>query len=153
MSRSKGKYLYQGTSQTAQIQSVDIATGQPDYTQSVSSYGREIYDIFELGNYPELFREQESVDTRISNMESWTDRYTADLNGLALQVSGYKRKLSELVSVIIPTYNRARYILESIDSVLSQSYQNLEIIVIDDGSTDDTETVISSISEPRAFTR
>ena len=46
------------------------------------------------------------------------------------------------VSVVIPTYNRADYLHEAITSVLSQSYRDFEIIVVDDGSTDDTRRVL-----------
>lgn len=53
------------------------------------------------------------------------------------------------VSVIIPTYNRARLIEKSVRSVLAQSYQNLEVIVVDDASTDDTETTVRNIADSR----
>ncbi len=47
-----------------------------------------------------------------------------------------------LVSVIIPNYNYASYVGEAIDSVLAQDYPNVEIIVVDDGSSDDSRAVI-----------
>jgi glycosyltransferase involved in cell wall biosynthesis len=47
-----------------------------------------------------------------------------------------------LVTVVTPTYNRASFLPETIDSVLSQSYQNIEYIVLDDGSTDNTREVL-----------
>jgi len=53
------------------------------------------------------------------------------------------------VSVVIPTFNRRDLIGETIGSVLGQTFGNLEILVIDDGSTDDTKRIVDSIGDPR----
>lgn len=54
-----------------------------------------------------------------------------------------------LVSVAIATHNRARYLAQSISSVLSQTFQDFEIVVVDDGSEDDTADVVRTIGDPR----
>jgi glycosyltransferase involved in cell wall biosynthesis len=51
------------------------------------------------------------------------------------------------VSVVIPTYNRADFICDAIDSVLSQTYKDYEIIVVDDGSTDNTREVLKKYGD------
>ena len=50
--------------------------------------------------------------------------------------------MSDLISIIMPTYNRAHVVGDAIASVLAQKYQRWELLVIDDGSSDDTERVI-----------
>ena len=54
-----------------------------------------------------------------------------------------------LVSVIVPTFNRGHFIGQAITSVLNQTYENIELLVVDDGSTDDTEAVAASFDDRR----
>jgi len=58
-------------------------------------------------------------------------------------------KKNPLVSVIIPSYNRAEYITRAIRSGLNQTHKNMEIIVIDDASTDNTEQIVKGIKDKR----
>ncbi|MGB5989339.1 MAG: glycosyltransferase family 2 protein [Marinifilaceae bacterium] len=51
-----------------------------------------------------------------------------------------------LVSVILPVYNGAEYLARAIDSILQQSYENFELIILNDGSSDNTQTIIESYS-------
>lgn len=54
-----------------------------------------------------------------------------------------------LVSVVIPTYNRAELLRDAVLSVLGQTFRDFELIVVDDGSTDNTETVMRGFDDPR----
>ncbi len=57
---------------------------------------------------------------------------------------------SPLVSIIIPIYNRAHFIRDTLDSVLSQTYQNWECIVVDDGSTDAIDEILAAYCDKDA---
>lgn len=50
----------------------------------------------------------------------------------------------QLISIIIPTYNRAHLITQTLDSILGQTYTNWECIIVDDGSTDNTEEIVKT---------
>ena len=60
---------------------------------------------------------------------------------------------SPRVSVVIPTYNMARFLPETIESILRQSYQDFEVIVVDDGSTDSTPEVMAQFSSRVKYVR
>ena len=57
------------------------------------------------------------------------------------------------VSVIIPTYNNARFLAEGIDSVLNQTYKDIEVIVVDDGSTDETSDIARQYGDKVKYIR
>lgn len=57
--------------------------------------------------------------------------------------------MNDLVSIIMPSYNTAAYIKQSIESVLKQSYTNWELIIVDDCSSDNTDEVVKSINDVR----
>ncbi len=61
--------------------------------------------------------------------------------------SGTNKK--PVVSVVIPTYNRAHLIGQAIQTVLNQTFQNIEIIIVDDASTDNTEEIVASLKDER----
>ena len=57
--------------------------------------------------------------------------------------------MEDLVSIITPSYNTGRWIAETIESVLHQTYQNWEMIIVDDCSSDNTDDVIAGYTDKR----
>ena len=57
--------------------------------------------------------------------------------------------MTDLVSIIMPSYNTAKYIKASIDSVLAQTYPYWELIIVDDCSTDETDEVVAAYTDER----
>lgn len=56
---------------------------------------------------------------------------------------------NELVSIIMPSWNTGKFISESIKSVIAQTYENWELLIVDDCSTDDTDDVVNSFNDTR----
>ncbi len=77
-------------------------------------------------------------------MEADVSRVSVCKNKSSVKVSG-----SVKFSVIIPAYNAALYIKNSIDSILNQTFSDFEILVVDDGSIDDTEKIVNIIKDER----
>lgn len=57
--------------------------------------------------------------------------------------------MKPVISVILPVYNGSRFLKEAIDSILNQTFSNFELIIINDGSTDETQAIISSYNDSR----
>lgn len=56
-----------------------------------------------------------------------------------------------IISVMMPTYNNAKYIVQAIESIYAQNYDSIEIIVVDDGSTDNTKEIIKQYKDIKYF--
>ncbi len=54
-----------------------------------------------------------------------------------------------LISIVFPTYTRAKFLPQSINSVINQDYQNWELLIIDNNSTDDTDLVVEKYGDSR----
>ena len=55
--------------------------------------------------------------------------------------------MKDKISIIIPVYNLEKYIKRAVESVLKQTYSNIEVIIVDDGSSDKSWTIIQEIAD------
>lgn len=92
----------------------------------------------------EIYAPFSEEDKRVlSYMDWYTKRQTEKLK------KDFKKKQQPLVSIIMPTYKRADSIALAIDSVLQQSFENWELVIVDDGGNDGTDKVIDGYKDSR----
>ncbi|MGD8777575.1 MAG: glycosyltransferase [Ignavibacteria bacterium] len=85
-------------------------------------------------------------------LASWHKLREDEFSLIKKEIEEEKQKsknLSPFISICIPTYNRSKFILETLKSALDQKYDNFEVVVVDDGSTDNTKEIIKSINDPK----
>lgn len=99
--------------------------------------------------YNEVVFGMELSDSGRISFSHLTEEAKQQFEKISVKDLQQKRKSYPLLSVVIPSYNHEQYIGEAIESVLEQSYPNLELIIIDDGSKDDSVKKIQSYKDER----
>jgi len=125
------------------------------YSDSSDVVHAEDYDLFvrfaakyKLANVPEYLYTRIEHDHSISHIHSKTQQQSArHISQKAQESIGIPNKSK--FSILMPTYNKAKYIKEAIESALAQSYINWELVIIDDGSTDNTENIVKPYLKDR----
>ena len=82
----------------------------------------------------------------IQNIESELKRFVIDPESIQKDVP-LNKSYNPLISIVIPAYNQAEYLKEALDSLIAQTYTNWEAVVVNDGSTDNTQEVMESYAE------
>ena len=101
-----------------------------------------------------LRREIDTLAERADNLEALLLEHPNALTGNAAVLAGKTVDFpSPAVSIVMPTWNRAGLIGEAIESVLTQSFADWELVIVDDGSTDNTEEVVAALADPRIHYR
>ncbi|MBS4012375.1 MAG: glycosyltransferase, partial [Bacteroidetes bacterium] len=114
-----------------------------DYLEFGRIYGIEVNVFYETWHLISAFK------TYAENQNKYPVSTSNYIEKMQFAISGIKHPSTPIpppfISICIPTYNRAEFIEEAIQSVLEQNYDNFEIVIVDDGSTDNTRQIVESI--------
>tara|TARA_Y100000296_G_scaffold68195_1_gene81263 strand:- start:2826 stop:5681 length:2856 start_codon:yes stop_codon:yes gene_type:complete len=131
---------------TLRIAETGVLVARRDHVDFVNNNKYEDYSEYLRWSYfnKEFYAPFTENDKRVLSYMDWfRKKVVADLE------SGTDVDSLPLVSIIMPTYKRADVIGKAIDSIVAQSYSNWELIIVDDGGNDDTESVVSQYNDGR----
>ncbi len=122
------------------------AGGMPDFIEDDAGFVVPYEDVDQVAEKIKYLSENQEILKSLGDRarQKFLERHTVDI--AAPQVLNLCRKTSNLrplVSVIVPNYNCAKFLKRRLDSILYQTFQDIEIILLDDASTDDSLTVIA----------
>ncbi len=128
---------------------LDLLQMMQQVVRGVYPYWIDNDEIYALGR--EALIKLSLIGREFGSQEDLDDCFKKEL---VPETGRERRKLDQIleqspfVSVILPTYNRASELGKAMQSVLDQTYENLELIVVSDGSTDETEQVVKAFQDP-----
>ncbi|WP_328701679.1 glycosyltransferase family 2 protein [Amycolatopsis pittospori] len=147
--------------QAAELERLRSALNQ--HTEWLEDHGRALRDGDARTTTVEA--KQEALDTRQEALDGWLDSHDAAFEGLHLRtgqleaaraVQTFTQWLDRLeltatpkISVVLPTHDRAALLPRAIASVQAQRYENWELVIVDDASSDSTHKVLAALDDPR----
>ena len=152
-----GKYFF-GSQKTLNVwggcngkyQIVDVAEGFIFATQYDILWRHDLFEDNFFGFTAQCVEfKKRGYKTAVANQnEPWvwikSNEISFDETAKKTFLERYSADIFPLISVIIPTFNRAKYFQEALESVLNQTYRNFEIVVSDDSTNDETESLIQT---------
>ncbi len=113
------------------------------FTLLEDMYSKGLFDGLQLPDWPDDQSDEDRLLWIAANVDVDFERFGRDRKGHDSDQAG------PLISVYMVTYNCRRFIGEAIESVLAQTYRNIELLVVDDGSTDDTADLVKAHTDSR----
>lgn len=112
-----------------------------DYYEKTKKFDENIFEKMKQSKMYSKYSDKVEYNMFTSGKIIDLNKYLSD------RKRGVSMKKTPLVSIVIPVYNGANYIQEAIDSALNQTYKNIEVLVVNDGSKDNTEELIKTYKD------
>ncbi len=115
------------------------------YTDLIHLAG--IHDAFQMNNNRKLKHDLKMTQKQLEAVQNQNQILQQKLDTVSIETEFQRNQSCPLVSILIPTYNGEAFLSKAIQSAIDQTYSNLEIIISDDGSTDETVKIAETFQE------